>query len=184
MTEGLFVYRVDAENRIVSVNSDWLSFAQANGAPHLTTAAVVGQPLFRFVTGMETQHLTQLIIDRARQTRRTIAIPFRCDSPSVRRFMELVISSSTNDQVEFAGRTIREERRKGVPLFDASVIRTNDNLIVCSWCKRINLSGNWLEVELAVSQMELFNLTRLPRLTHGICADCAKQVRRDIDDAR
>ncbi len=183
MTERRYDYRVDADNRITSVNADWLAFARENDAQHLTTDAVVGQQLFRFVTGIETQHLYQLIFDRVRRVQRAVTIPFRCDGPAVRRFMELVVSPGANDQIPFVGRTLREEAREDVSLFDSSVSRTDHYLKICSWCKRVDVSGNWLEVELAVSQLELFNAEHMPRITHGVCVECMERARREIDEA-
>jgi len=80
-----FTYRVNADDRIVSVNSDWLSFARENQASHLSVKTVVGRPLSQFVTCKEMQHLYDTIIEKVRRTRRTIVIPFRCDGPTVRR---------------------------------------------------------------------------------------------------
>ncbi|MFN0207068.1 MAG: hypothetical protein ACKVS6_12265, partial [Planctomycetota bacterium] len=179
--ERVFAYRVDANNRLVSVSSDWLSFARENQASHLSADAVIGQPLFQFVTGKETQLLYQMTIDRVRQTQRTVVIPFRCDSPSVRRFMELVISPCPNGHVQFTGRIIREEVREAVPLLDPSVSRTDEFLVVCSWCRRVEVSGCWLEVELAVKRLQLFDHTYLSQISHGICADCVERVRLEVD---
>lgn len=182
-TARIFTYHVDANNRLESVDSEWLLFARENEASHLTAEAVVGQPLFQFVAGEETRLLYQEIIDRVRRTQRTAVIPFRCDSPSVRRFMTLVISPRTNGHLQFTAQLIREEEREPVPLFDPSISRAEEFIVVCSWCRRVEASGCWLEVELAVRRLELFDKTRQPRISHGICAECAKSLRREADHA-
>jgi hypothetical protein len=109
----------------LSVNSDWLSFARENEAADLCAEAVVGQPLFRFVTDQKTRHLYRMIIDRVRSARRAIRVSFRFDGPRVRRFMELEISRKAGGQVQFEGRIVREENREAVPLFDTSVDPTS-----------------------------------------------------------
>ncbi|MEO2032810.1 MAG: hypothetical protein ABGZ35_12060 [Planctomycetaceae bacterium] len=179
-----FTYRVNADDRIVSVNSDWLSFARENQASHLSVKTVVGRPLSQFVTCKEMQHLYDTIIEKVRRTRRTIVIPFRCDGPTVRRFMELAISSCTDGDVQFTGRLIREEPREAVSFVDSTVDRTDEFVVMCSWCKRVEASGRWLEVELAVRRLNLFDHKEMPQITHGICGDCAERVLSEIDDAR
>lgn len=172
-----FSYVIDSDNKIVSVNTDWLSFARENRAPNLAVSEdVIGRSLFDFVSDKETRHLYQMIIERVRNNGETVTIPFRCDSPSLRRFMELEISQQTNSWVQFVGRIIREESRTSVSLFDPEFPRSSEFVVVCSWCKRVNVSGEWLEVEHAVNQMEIFNQAKQPRITHGICSDCSERM--------
>jgi len=177
-TEQVIAYRVNADNVIESVDSGWISFAQENQASHLSPEAVIGQPLFRFITGTETQYLYQVIIERVRSNQRKAVIPFRCDGPSHRRFMVLEISPGTKRQVQFTVRTTRQDERKRVSLLDPLVNRTDEYLLICSWCKRVDVAGNWLDVELAVKQLELFNETSLPQITHSICNDCYDWMQR------
>jgi len=179
----LFKYQVNADNRIDWVDSEWLSFACENDASHLNTEAVVGEPLFRFIDGIETQHLYRMILDRVRRVQQSIVIPFRCDSPSVRRFMELDVSPCVNRAVQFSGRIVQEQQRRSVLLLDSSVGRTDEFVVVCSWCKRIAASGLWLDVEHAVRKLRLFDESRLPLLTHGICIDCRERMLQEIDKA-
>jgi hypothetical protein len=136
-----FTYRVNADDRIVSVNSDWLSFARENQASHLSVKTVVGRPLSQFVTCKEMQHLYDTIIDMVRRARRTIVIPFRCDGPTVRRFMELAISSCTDGDVQFTGRLIREEPREAVSFVDSTVDRTTSSLLCAAGANVLKRQG-------------------------------------------
>ncbi len=171
-SDGSFVYRIDAENRLSFVASAWLDFARRNEASHLSSEAVCGQPLFAFIADPETQHLYKLIIDRVRQSQSSSIIPFRCDSPSLRRFMVLHISPLPRNAVQFEGKLMREEAREHVPLLDPASDRSDEIIIACSWCKRIDAEGSWLEVEEAVRHLGLFDSSRLPQISHGICRDC------------
>lgn len=94
--------------------------------------------------------------------------------------MELEISPGPEGQVLFESCIVREETREAVSLFDTSVGRSDEFLVVCSWCKRVNVSEDWLEVESAVTQLGLFQSTRLPQITHGICTDCVEQLKGEI----
>ena len=179
--ERTFVYNIDASNRVVSVTPEWESFAQENQASQLTPEAVCGEPLFRFVCDKETRHLYEMIIERVRRDRRTIVVPFRCDGPSVRRFMELTVSLSSDGNVQFEGRIVSEEDRETVSLLAPAVRRNTEFVVVCSWCKRVKTSGEWLEVEEAVRQLSLFHADDLPRISHGMCVDCLERVRHELE---
>jgi hypothetical protein len=179
-SQRVFNYRVNAEDRIDHVSSEWLDFARENDASDLDSEAVIGQPIFHFVSNEETRHLYEMILDRVRSRGNEVRVPFRCDGPSVRRFMELEVSPGPHGQVLFQGRIVREEDRPPVPLLDSSINREDDFLKICSWCKRVQAEGEWLEVELAVERLELFSSQHLPQLTHGICEDCGISLRRRI----
>lgn len=175
--ESEYRYSVDAADTIIAVDDAWLAFARDNDAPHLGEEAVIGAPLFGFLYGDETKRLYRLLLDRVRSTRRTLTVPFRCDGPKVRRFMELRIELRDADQVEFAGRMIHEERRPAVRLLDPSVARSGETLVICAWCKKVRIeNGNWGEVEEAVSRLGLFESMALPDLIHGVCDACLEQV--------
>ena len=182
--QRVFNYRVNAEDRIDHVSSEWLDFARENDASDLYSEAVIGQPIFQFVSNEETRHLYEMILDRVRTSGNEVVVPFRCDSPSVRRFMELEVSPGPDGHVRFQGRIVREEKRQPVLLLDSSINRDDDFLKVCSWCKRVQAEGEWLEVELAVERLELFNRQRLPQISHGICEDCGVSLRRQLKDKR
>jgi hypothetical protein len=179
--ERSFTYRIDDADRLTFVASEWLDFARENEATSLSSEAITGQSLFSFIGDPETRHLYRIIIDRVRQSRSGAVLPFRCDGPGVRRFMELHITPLPKGAVEFEGRLIREETREVVPLLDPSVARSDEVVVACSWCKRIDVDGIWMEVEDAVRRMGLFNRSSLPRISHGICNDCAKHFLEEFD---
>ncbi|NQU49755.1 MAG: hypothetical protein HQ519_13975 [Planctomycetes bacterium] len=87
--KDVFSYRIDSEDKILAVSAEWLRFAKENMAADLEREFVVGRSLWQFITGDEVKHLYEIIFERARQTGDQIALPFRCDSPTERRFMEL-----------------------------------------------------------------------------------------------
>jgi hypothetical protein len=178
----LFRYRINADNRLEWVDSEWVSFARENDASHLTAEAVIGEPLFRFIDGIETRLLYQMILYRVRRVQQGVVIPFRCDSPSARRFMELDLFPYVNGAVQFSGRIVEEQERRSVLLLAPSVERTDGYVLMCSWCKRIATSGLWLDIEQAIRKLRLFDDSPLPKLTHGICEDCRERMLQVIDE--
>jgi hypothetical protein len=167
-------YELDGEDRIRSVNEPWCAFARANEAEHLIDA-VVGTSIWDWIEGMEVRHLYQLLFSRVRRHRPIPRLPFRCDSPGVRRFMELDLSVLPDDGLLCKAQLKRTERRPPVSLLDSSTGRSQALVIVCSWCKRVRVNrGLWLEVEQAVSALGLLE-SEPPGITHTICTDCESQ---------
>jgi len=166
-------YRIDARDRITWVNPAWDAFAIANGAPELTGERVRGNSLADCMADKETRHLYGLLVAKVRRTQRPIRIPFNCDSPTRRRFMELTISALPAGGIALAGHLLREEAREPAPLLDRRATRSQSFLCLCGWCKRVEAGANdWVEVEEAIRRLTLFRAAVLPQLTHGICPTC------------
>src|SRR5205807_257981 len=106
------------------------------------------------------------------RTGRTIRFEFRCDTPGARRLLEMAISPGGPGAVEFRTRVLSEQPRLAVKLLAGDVPRSADLLRACSWCKRVDVGGEWAEVEEAVALLRLFEHPSLPMLTHGICESC------------
>jgi len=164
-------YELDREDRIRSVNEDWHAFARENEAEHLMDA-VLGTSIWDWLAGMEVRHLYSLLFSRVRSARRTARLPFRCDSPDLRRFMELEIVALPDGGLRCIARLERAEPRPPVRLLDSRVARSKDALAICSWCKRVRVDPDlWLEIEDATSRLRLLE-DPPPAITHGICSDC------------
>jgi hypothetical protein len=175
-------YRIGREDTLEEVSSAWLEFARENDAGHLTREALIGRSIWDFITGAEAKHLYELVFRRVRDHGISVVIPFRCDSPSVRRYMELDVRPAGQGGIELTGRLIRSEEREPVHLLDPTVARTDDFVTVCSWCKQVRqLDERWVEVEEAIVAMGVFSAPQLPQLTHGICPACDARARMEID---
>ena len=95
--------------------------------------------------------------------------------------MELTVIPLANGDIEFDSRLIREEERNEIPLFDPDAPRSEELVVVCSWCKRVKVNDHWLEVEDAVKLLGLFNAARMPRISHGICPHCFEQINANLN---
>jgi hypothetical protein len=96
-------YAVDGNDVIVSLGDDWLRFARENAAAELSRESVIGHNLWEYVAGNATRELYEVIFRRVRDQRRTLVLPFRCDSPDRFRFMQLAIESGEGPTVLRAG---------------------------------------------------------------------------------
>jgi hypothetical protein len=174
-----FLYRIDADNIITFVSPEWLAFAAENGAPHLVAPGVLGQPLKQFIADIQTQHLYNVLLTQVRTGRSEIRVPFRCDAPDQRRYMELVMRSWAGKGIEFRSHVLREEPRPSVKWLSADAARSDRMVRMCSYCKRV-ATPEWVEVEEAISRLRLFEQDYLPQITHGICTDCHQQLQKTI----
>ena len=48
-------------------------------------------------------------------------------------------------------------------------------LVMCSWCKRVDVDG-WCEVDEAVARRASLLAVPAPPITHGICPDCHRAL--------
>ena len=184
MNEDILTYRVDITDTIVSVGDNWHVFADANAwGGDLRPEDVVGRKLWEFIQDYETRHLYQELFRRARSGTRSRPIPFRCDSPSERRFLELLIEALPDGLIEITSTILRTEPRSPVRLLAADTPRSMDLLSMCSMCKKIEVSPEqWVDIEEGVAQLRLFEAEEMPRLTHGLCRPCYQAVIDDLYD--
>jgi hypothetical protein len=167
-----YAYQIATDDRITWVSPAWLAFASANDAPLLAEARVVGQSLWEYVVDAEVERYYRSLVRTVRSTRRRATLPFRCDSPTARRFMRLCISAVGPDVVLFEGVLLGEEARPYVALWDAKVPRTAERWAVCTWCKLVEADGAWVEAEDAVRRFPALATPPLPTLAHRVCPSC------------
>lgn len=173
-------YSVDAEDIIQSVCPEWLAFAESNGSAHLNREAVVGESLWSFITGKETRHLYQLVFARLRESQGVAVLPFRCDSPTLRRFMELELRAMDDSGIELEGRLMRTEERPP----PSGLHSTRKMVTICSWCKLIQEpDGSWCEIEEALQSLDLFRGESELLLTHGACPACHEELLRRLESS-
>ena len=175
------IWTIDADDVITGVGGAWDEFATANGAPALCGSRVVGTPLFEFITGEETQRIYRLLIDKVRSTTDVLRVPFRCDSPEMRRHMRLEIAPADADAIEFRSEFLDDESRPRVPLLGPDEARSRTLLVSCSFCMRLRVPpSEWIEAEEAVVQMGLLSGVAMPQLVHGVCPECSAGLRERL----
>ncbi|HEX7650294.1 MAG TPA: hypothetical protein VF450_23055 [Noviherbaspirillum sp.] len=169
-------YRIDCDNRLIEVGGGWDAFALENETPAVLRDAVLGRSLLDFVAGTETRHLHEVLLDRARSGIPLQRMPFRCDSPGLRRSMEMDIVSPDGAAVEFHCRLLRVEPRASLLTVTAEP-GNGSTMRMCSWCKKVHLTRDlWVEVEEAVARFGLLEDDAPPQVTHGICNSCLEKL--------
>lgn len=164
-------YRLDAHDTIVAVSESWNAFARANAGEGVTAQAVVGRPLWDFVSDPTTREIYRQVLAKIRGGA-TVQFTLRCDGPTCRRRLEMTVTALGDGGVEFRSRTLSVEDRPAEPLVAAPAGEGDALLRVCGWCKRVDVAGQWLEVEEAMAELQLLERPLLPPMTHGICQAC------------
>ncbi|UPT74811.1 MAG: hypothetical protein M0D55_03580 [Elusimicrobiota bacterium] len=182
MAEEPVVYRIDAQDRIVSAGPAWDRFAVANASPHLVSEKIVSRSLWDFITDTTTRLLYRDLLKRARAGN-ALSFPFRCDSSETRRFLEMTANAAGDGSVEFKVRTLAVEKRAPQPLLESGARSAEPALRMCGWCKKMPVGDAWIEVEQAVATLRLLEAPVLPAVSHGICEDCERRMREVIDRA-
>ncbi|MCG3180727.1 MAG: hypothetical protein BIFFINMI_03090 [Phycisphaerae bacterium] len=167
-------WRIDARDRIVATDDAFKRFAVENGTPDLA-ADLVGQSLWEHLAGIEVRHLYELLLESLRAGGRAVTYDYRCDSPTLRRYLQLTAQARPNGDVDFRSTTLEIEPRDVQPLLDAHRSAAPGLIRMCSWCKRLATPSRWIEVERAVAELGLFEADPLPGITHAVCPDCERR---------
>jgi len=167
-----YIYRLDDLNRITYVSPEWVRFARENDAPELTEEFVLGKPVEDFITGVETRELYEALFHNLRRRQTEIMIPFRCDSPTVIRQMNLTLRPLANQGIECEGTLLHAQEREPITILFRWVQRHDELIPICSLCRRLELHGEWVDAHEAVVQRRLFSIAPLPRLSETICPEC------------
>jgi len=177
-----YTYRIDKNDRLTYVSSEWLAFAKENSDNLFDPDEVLGHSLWEFVVDKETVHLYKMIIKKVHETKRLITVPLRCDSPTCRRELKIDIYECEDHGIQFDSHLITVEPRASVNLLDKGISRSNSFVTLCGWCNKVKLEDplKWVEVEVAISELKLFNSPELPHLSHGICPSCLSETKKSI----
>ncbi len=174
MTVEALSYAIDDQDHLIKVDQNYYRFAEENGWEEAGSS--LGRSLWDFVAGHEMRKVQRLLLKRIRDAVREVDLPFRCDGPDMRREMQLrIVSHSSGRTVMFAARLNAEARRENTqPLLDPTAPRGEEMLVMCGWCDRFEVDGEWVEVEEAAARLELFRREVMPALDHGICPRCSR----------
>jgi hypothetical protein len=144
--------------------------------------STIGTSLWEWISDRTTRHLLSMVLERLRTAQVAITLPYRCDTPDLRLYMEADLIPLANGHIEIASRTLSSEPRSIAKLIKVNSA-TEELLRICSWCMRIHI-GEWVQPELAIKLLRLFERSRLPELSHGICDDCRKPMVESIRQRR
>lgn len=167
-----YIYRIDENDRIMFVNSDWLRFAEENDASHLTSARVLGSSVWDYVDGSVTRQLYQELFRHLRTGRKERQLPFNCDAPTIVRSMTLTIRTMGGGAIELEGSLVRTQVRLPARILDCRSPRNEEHIAICSLCRALLVENEWVSVDEAIGRCRWFTVSLLPRLEESICPAC------------
>ena len=171
----VYRYCVDEHDVVANIDHWWLAFAKENNAAELSEAAVVGHSLWDFISDEPTRILYSEIHSHVRATGNPITVPFRCDSPTLQRYMQLTVSSVAGKQLLYTSSLIRAVSQRHLSLLDPSQKRSNEYLTMCSFCKRSFVEPtDWLELENIALKLRLYDKQTVPGVLYTVCPDCER----------
>ncbi|MEP6574585.1 MAG: hypothetical protein ABJD11_17920 [Gemmatimonadota bacterium] len=169
-------YCIDEQDRICRVDEGWMAFARSNGGDLLRPDAVIGCRVTDFIADLTTREIYRTLYDRVRKGA-TCTVPFRCDSPALRRRLTLRLSPTSDALVRTESFLVAEEVRKmALPILDPTIPRSADKLMMCSWCLRVRLDGRWRELDDVRDDPRLGAVDQVPRTEYEICMSCLTSI--------
>jgi hypothetical protein len=167
-------YTLDPDDAITAVTGDWDRFALDNGGDESLSTKVIGRRLDHFISGDVTLMFVRTLLMSARTLKRTVQRPYRCDSPQLKRFMEMTIVPRGNGVLEVCHRQVRSEPyRYSLPVTAAMPGAGSNFVKRCSLCQRIRVGQMWSEVDDAVLEGRLQpGAAAKLVVVYGVCPDC------------
>ena len=111
-----YIYRIDADDVIRYVDSSWLKFAHDNDAAHLSQGAILNTSIWDYIEGEEAKCLYSDVFAKLRRSNAELIIPFRCDSPTVIRHMQLVLRSGSDKSIVMEGCLLEKKHKRSSEL--------------------------------------------------------------------
>lgn len=177
------VYAIDSADRIIGYDEDWVAFGLENGLadPQRYLGTLLWDGLANAPAELVT--LLRALVDCVRVRRaRVLGLPYRCDSPTVRRDMELDLEPAPDGGVRFVSRLLAS-RPRATPVLVPTSPPGPGVLSLCAWCLSAKLERGWCDLTEAVHELGLLALDPLPQVSHGMCPRCAAALRRQIGRA-
>lgn len=164
------VYRIDEAGTLIWVDDAWATAAHDNGAPEL--AAPTGRSVWHAIDDAGTRDLWQRFCNAALASGATLAVPYRCDSPSEHRWCLVEVAPMRHGEIELRHRVERRAPRRngGRRPLSAPAVHTGR---VCSWCLRVDVDGEWYEIDEVTDTAALFIEGARHGVSYGTCPQCA-----------
>lgn len=154
----------------MEVNEAWDRFALANEGEAALGEKVVGTPLFEHVTSDATRFLIDAMLQCVRASGESLTRPYRCDSPGIRRTLDMTLVPERGSCVSMEHRVRSIERVEPAMRF-RSVEEWSGALKRCSLCNRIRVAGAWSEPDAASRRGELSAAVPV-KVYYGVCPSC------------
>ncbi|MBC7906244.1 MAG: hypothetical protein H7Y60_05790 [Rhodospirillaceae bacterium] len=180
-------YATDPTGTIISIGArGWRLFAAESATPEIAEREhFIGRNLFEFIAGDDVRAGYERLLDRVRSGEPQIALPCRCDAPSMAREMRLTITPLRRGRALhgflFQSLTLAEHPRPPLNLFTFTTEfgETVPLLGMCSLCERVcvdvdrcsDVHAAWLDAERYYANGGSSQV----RISHTVCPLCFRR---------
>ncbi len=166
------VYELSSQNRIMAVSDNWDPFARGNGGAAALAHAVMGRPIWDFVSGVDTRSYLNALFFAARSAGTRVAVRYRGDSAAERRLYHLLIEPQADGALRLSHLPIDIARH----MVRAPTAAELASQSCCGQCLRWRKGQTW-------GASEAFpGLARAP-VDYVVCPQCRAEAQRAIDQA-
>jgi hypothetical protein len=172
-------YRLDSQDRIVEVGGDWDRVARENDGTDVLADRIIGTKLYAHVTDGPSRMFVWTMLDSVRKLFRPSTKLYRCDSPDLKRHMEMTILPETGGGLLVQHRLIKTEKQPARVRFSGRPAgRVGRALVLrCTMCVKLKVGGIWHEPD-AETLKSLEQSDGVAQVAYGICEDCSDAARR------
>lgn len=173
-------YALDHRDRILWVGETWDEWARASSAPHLLTSEVVGRSLWTLIGDARLRALLGILLAKVRRSHAPLRLPFRCDAPDEKRWMEIEICAGPRDTVVMRTEQIDASPREVPPSMEWRLATDADEddrvLWICSWCNAVlSRDDRWIELEEDLA-LDPRRYEPTPAVAHRLCGRCERRL--------
>jgi hypothetical protein len=165
-------YVVDSQFRILYCNPAWDRFASANGAPQLTSDAVIGFDLFDVIPD-DLRGLYSHTFRKVLSTGRVGEETYQCSSPTEFRIfrMRIHLLKPQNWLIVTNPLLVERPHAKTAPPDSNTYVNANRFVTMCAHCRcsrRLDDPGQW---DFVPEYLKL-SLESATKVSHGLCPVC------------
>ncbi len=176
------IYWIDEKDVICQVSGPWDDFALENNGSEACANFVVGKPIWNFIVGDTARMWMNAIIGLSRIKRESVERQYRCDSPSLKRYMMMRLQSEDSNIVRVEHELLFTELMDPPMNFKYTGIPLSTGILRCSVCNKIQVKEGWYEPDEAVHKFNLVTDDFLS-ISYAVCEKCDSSVDEVLREA-
>jgi len=174
-------YRIDSDDCIYAVGGVWQTLDEQNQSADMCgLASLNGKSVFKQFGDDETRMIYAKIFERVRVSGKAVYFQIHCDELQLIRMLEARILPLAHAHLEVGFRVLKEQPRDASVILDVCGVE-QPFITMCSYCGDLkDRDGKWQALEREITSSDLFSGESLPKISHGMCPDCAENFLADI----
>jgi hypothetical protein len=176
-------YWLDKHNIIQKVNRNWDgAMDNESWSKRASSNEIIGKPIMEFICDDITRMYLATMIQTVRIIPQSLFRPYRCDSPTAKRFMKMIVTPEENGWIRVSHELLKTEPITKKILFQTittpsqaqnrsfrgNLLNLKYHFIRCSLCNRLRETGShsWQEID------HIKTYETPVKVAYGLCPDC------------